>query len=658
MMTSHLVSLRWLAAAGLCVGLAAAAGAQTGAGTQSAPAVPPQAAAQVKGAPLVANNTAVPQKLEFLNRGGWLSPWQRYQPANIGMPDLRNPASLEQQAAQGTLYLSLHDMLQLALMSNLDIANASNAQLQAKPDYLRTLAGGSARGVAGETITSAIFSGAIGASGGGGGGGGGSGAGSVSGGGAGVHGGGGGYDPTFNFTFADEHSRQPLNNAVLFGTSEQILNSAFGVASFGQSFTTGTGYSVSFASQRSYQNSNQLFLNPQVASDVSIGMQQELLKGSRRSVNRATMVIGENSLRYADANYKDQVTTVVAQAITQYWTLAAAGRQIEVAEQAEQQAQKTLDDTNALIQYGKVPAGNRITAETGLSTAASAVLQAKTDYAKAASKLKLFLVKQWSPNVIAARVVTTQALPLPQQTTLPELKQMVTRAVNFSPKLAEDRINVSNNDLAVKVRKDTLLPSLTLFASYTSSGVAGVGVNCAVATFPCPAGSVLGALPAGFGRSVGDIFSYKAPDYGVGFALSVPVWNRTNRADEATTELQAAAARVTLQKDENAVTEQVNEDRIELEGQMAQVQAAENAEKLFQQALDNSRSKYSLGKGTIDEVEAAEVALVNAQKGVVAAQQAYAIAQVTLAKDSGTLLDEYNISLGQPLTPQSIRNLH
>lgn len=651
-MTAHSVSMRWLTVTALSLCLAASALAQSG--TTAAPAP-----AQAKGAPLVANNTAVPQQLDFLNRGGWFSLWQRYQPANIGQPDLRNPASLEQQAAQGTLYLSLHDMLQLTLTSNLDIANASNAQLQAKPDYLRTLAGGSARGVAGETITSAIFSGAIGASGGGGGGGGGSGAGSVSGGGAGVHGGGGGYDPSFNFQFADEHSRQPLNNAVLFGTSEQILNSAVGVASFGQSFTTGTGYSVSFASQRSYQNSNQLFLNPQVASDVSIGMQQELLRGSRRSVNRATMVIGENSLRFADANYKDQVTTVVAEAITQYWTLSAAGRQIEVAEQAEQQAQKTLDDTNALIQYGKVPAANRITAETGLSTASTAVLQAKTDYAKAASKLKLFLVKQWSPNIITARVVTTQTLPMPQQTTpLPELKDMVTRAVSFSPKLAEDRINVSNNDLAVKVRKDTLLPSLTLFASYTSSGVAGVGVNCAVASFPCPAGSVLGTTPAGFGRSFGDIFSYKAPDYGVGFALSVPVWNRTNRADEATTELQAAASRVTLQKDENAITEQVNEDRIELAGQMAQLQAAQNAQTLFQQALDDSRSKYSLGKGTIDEVEAAEVALVNAQKNVVAAQQAYAIAQVTLAKDSGTLLDEYNISLGQPLSPQSIHNLH
>src|SRR6185312_2455172 len=568
MMTAHSVSMRWLTVTALSLCLAASALAQSGTTAAAAPAP-----AQTKGAPLVANNTAVPQQLDFLNRGGWFSLWQRYQPANIGQPDLRNPASLEQQAAQGTLYLSLHDMLQLTLTSNLDIANASNAQLQAKPDYLRTLAGGSARGVAGETITSAIFSGAIG-----------------------VHGGGGGYDPSFNFQFADEHSRQPLNNAVLFGTSEQILNSAVGVASFGQSFTTGTGYSVSFASQRSYQNSNQLFLNPQVASDVSIGMQQELLRGSRRSVNRATMVIGENSLRFADANYKDQVTTVVAEAITQYWTLSAAGRQIEVAEQAEQQAQKTLDDTNALIQYGKVPAANRITAETGLSTASTAVLQAKTDYAKAASKLKLFLVKQWSPNIITARVVTTQTLPMPQQTTpLPELKDMVTRAVSFSPKLAEDRINVSNNDLAVKVRKDTLLPSLTLFASYTSSGVAGVGVNCAVASFPCPAGIV---------RSFGDIFSYKAPDYGVGFALSVPVWNRTNRADEATTELQAAASRVTLQKDENAITEQVNEDRIELAGQMAQLQAAQNAQTLFQQALDDSRSKYSLGKGTIDEVEA------------------------------------------------------
>ncbi|MGH9467801.1 MAG: TolC family protein [Terriglobales bacterium] len=624
----------------LCLGMSMAAFAQ-----------------QPAAAPLTAVNTSIPQTLDFMNRGGWFQFWQRYEPADIAAPDLRNPASLRTAAASGTLYLSLHQMLAMALASDLDIANASYGKLEAKPDYLRTLAGGTARGVAGEVISSALFSGAIGASSVGGGNGGYSSAGSATGGGSGVHGGGGGYDPSFTFSFGDEHSRLPLANPVLYGTSVQILNQASASAGFGQSFTTGTGYSLSFYSLRQYQNSNQLFLDPQVTSAMSVGVSQELLQGARRSVNRAGMVMGANSLRYANANYKDQVQTVVGAAITQYWTLVGAQRQITIAERAEQDAQKTLDDTNALIQNGKVPAANRITAETGLSTAVSAVLQSKTDYAKAASKLKLYLVRQWSPNVIAARVVPTNALPTPQPAALPPARQLVQTAIKSSPKLAEDRINVSNGNLIVKIRKDSLLPTLVAVASYTSSGVAGLGVDCAVATFPCPLADITSPIIGGFGTSIGRIFTYQSPDYGLGFSLNIPVFNRENRADEATAELQAAQNQVALQRDQNAVTEQVNEDRIELAGQVAQLHSAQTAQQQFQQALTNARATYQLGKGTINDVEAAETALTAAEKAVVAAQQAYAIAQVTLARDSGTLLGEYHIALGAPLATQNIHNL-
>lgn len=637
---------------------ACSAFALAGAAQQAPAAVRAQQAPAASAGPeLQAVNTAVPQKLDFMSRGGWFSFWQRYQPANIGAPNLTNPTPLRQAMRSGTLYLSLHQMLAMALAADLDIANASYSQLEAKPDYLRTLAGGSARGVAGEQITSALYSGAIGANAVGGGGGGGTSAGSVGGGGSGVHGGGGGYDPSLEISFGDEHSRTPLANPVLFGTSVQILNQSFGGGSFGQSFTTGTGYTVSFSSYRSYQNSNQLFLNPQVSTSVGIGVTQELLSGSHRSVNRATMEIGANSLKYADANYKDQVTTAVSQAITQYWTLAAAQKQIAIAEKAEQDAQKTLDDTNALVQNGKVPAANRITAETGLSTAISAVLQARTDYAKAASKLKLYLAKQWTPNVVRARVVPTDALPLPVSTNLPSVDQLLHTAISSSPKLAKDRINVNNDNLAVKVRKDGLLPTLRVSADYTSSGVAGVGVNCSAPLFPCPAANITGASVQGFGTTLGQLFSYKAPDYGVGFSLSIPVWNRMNRADEASAELAAAQSQVLLQSDTNTVTEQVNEDRIDLEGQLAQLQSAQKAQQQFQQALDNARATYQLGKGTIDTVEAAQTALTNAEKAVVAAQQAFAIAQVNLARDSGTLLAEYHISLGRPLAAQNIHNL-
>ncbi|MGH9417937.1 MAG: TolC family protein [Terriglobales bacterium] len=627
------------------------------AGGLAAIAQQPQAAAPQSTKPLEVRNTAVPQKLEFLNRGGWSAPWERYQPANVAPPDLANPAALRQGVQSGTLYLSMRQMLELTLTADLDIADASYAKLQAGPDYLRTLAGGSARGVAGETISSALFNGAIGAGGAGSSGAFGSGAGSALGGSAGVHGGGGGYDPSVNISFADEHTRQPLNSSAIFGTSIEQLNQAQGGISFGQSFTTGTGYSVSFASGRSYQNSSALFVNPEVVSDMSFGISQNLLSGGSRSANRANIEIGKNSLVQANANFKLQVTDAVAQAATQYWTLAGAGQLLDIARQAEQQAQQTLDDTNDLIQQGKVPAANRITAQTGLFGAEQAVTQAHADYAKAASKLKVFLAKQWSPNLIQTRVVTTEVLPQPEAANLPAVQDLVATAVNFSPKLAEDRVTISNDDLTVKVRKDSLLPGLGVFASYTSSGVGGVELNCSVAALPCPVGSTLPPIISGFGQSFSRIFSYRAPDYGFGVQLSIPVWNRSNRADEATAELQAAQAHVDLQKDQNVVSEQVNEDRIELESQVGQLKLARQSADEFNQALSDARTKYQLGKGTVTDVLAAESALTGAQKAVVAAQQAYAIARVALAKDSGTLLDKYHISLGKPATPATVGRL-
>lgn len=641
-------------AAGL---LALAASAQQASVTAVPATSAPQAQAPASAPQFVVQNSALPEHLDFAQRGGWFSLWQRYAAANVGQPNLANTPQWQQQTNQGTVYLSLDQVLRLALTADLDVADAAYSQLLAKPDYYRTLAGGAARGVAGEVISSALFSGAIGATGGGGGGNGGGNAGSVGGGGNGVHGGGGGYDPSFNFQFADEHSRTPLANPILFGTSVQILNQAFGFGSFGQSFTTGTGYSISASSFRQYQNSNQLFLNPQVSSDISIGMQQDLLNGGSRTANRAGFIIGQNSLRYADANFKLQVTNVVAQAATQYWTLVAANRTLEIAQQAEAQSQQTLSDTNDLIQLGKVPAANRITAEVAYSAAQQTRIQAQTTFNKAASKLKSYLTKQWTPTVISARLVPSDVLPSPTSTNLAPVDQLVQRALAFSPQLAEDRINVSNQDLVVKIRKNTLLPRLTVFASYTSSGVSGLGVNCSVAAFPCPPGKLLAPLPGGFGKAFNQIFSYKAPDYGAGFSLNIPVWNRVNRADEATAEIQAAQQRVDLQKDTNNVTEQVNEDRIELEGQVAQLATAEANAKQQQQALSDAQDKYKLGKAALTDVLTAQSALAAAQQAVVNAQQAYAVARVQLAKDSGTLLDEYHISLGQPLTPENVGRL-
>src|SRR6185312_4439663 len=102
--------------AGLCAAQQATArAAATPASDQQLSAAPT--------ATMVVSNTAVPQNLNFVQRGGWFTMWQRYRPANVGMPDLRNVAPWQKSPAAGTVYLSLQQVLRLSLMADLDVAD-------------------------------------------------------------------------------------------------------------------------------------------------------------------------------------------------------------------------------------------------------------------------------------------------------------------------------------------------------------------------------------------------------------------------------------------------------------------------------------------------------------------------------------------------------
>lgn len=584
----------------------------------------------------------MPHDLNF-EQGKGVPYFWRFAPWKLGAVNLQNPPQFQQA---GTLSMSLHDVLQLALANNLAIASAGFERLFARTDLLRSQAGEAARGIAGANIASTLFSGAIGAGVGGRGGIGGSGAGSVVGGASGVRNPGSGpYDPVISVIGADEHARVPLNSSLLYGTAEQIENDGYGGVSLAQGFSTGTSYNVSVFGGRSYINSNSLLFNPGVTTDFSVAVSQELLNGFSRMTNRRFILVAKNETRIADAVFRQKVIDIVAATAEQYWQLAQDQAQVKITQQALNDAQRMYSDTQELVKAGRAPDINLVQAQMEVSRRRRQRIDAETQLRKQALQLKLSLAKDFTPALMTATIVPSDALPEPQAHPGLSVEPLIGRAVASSPALQQSQLNLETDAIAARATRNAMLPSLSVFASYTASGLSGRQQVCAVAQAPCPPGNVLPPIAGGLSQSLGQTLRGRFPDYGVGFSLSFPLFNRSARADQARAEFELAQARVNLRDQRNQLSQQVASSIIELQGKAEDLHSAQETEQFARQSLLGEQEKYRMGRATLVDVVTAENALLDAEQQATQARADYAKAQVELAKISGTLLDDMHVQL-------------
>lgn len=613
----------------------------------SGQAAPPQSAAPPVQAAATVVNTAVPAKVDFMHQPIFPLYWHTFRAWNLGKIGLENPPQLVERSESGTVRLTLKNVIELALADNLAIASADYDRLDALADLLRTEGGGAARGAAGVSGPTTLFSGAIGASTSGGGGGGTGGAGGFAGGGGGLRAPGGGpYDPDVSVFFGTEHSKTPLGNPILLGTSVAESNSAYGGVSYSQGFPTGTAISVSGFSARQYQNSNQLFFNPEVVSNLSLGIGQEILPGGFHSIiNRAQIIVARNEGKIADAVFRQKVIETVAQAAEDYWDLARLQAEVAIAKQASDFGDQLLADTRELVQRGKAPEDQLIQVESQRTTLRQNEITADTDARKQATKLKFALARQWSEPLIAARFVAVDTLPLPAGPPNLSEQAVIRQALANRPEIEQDRYNLQSKEVAVKVTRDRLMPSLWVGASYSASGLSGRGANCAVPTFPCPRADMLPPLPGGISQAFTQSFHRQFPDYALGFSLDLPLRSRVNQADQARAELDYAQAQVQFRNQENQLAQQVDSDLIDLDGAVQKLQEVTAAKDLAQQALDNARTRMQMGATTVTTVIAAQNALLDLQKAEIEARAAYAKSQIELAKAQGTILKEFQVQL-------------
>ncbi len=575
-------------------------------------------------------------------RPHWYSSFTHpYEPRIVPPVNVSNSGRLDSLLRAGKLYLSLSDAVALALENNLDIELLRYEFSLANTDLQRAKAGASILGIP-TSLTSGLPTGVTPVQGT-----------LLNGGlpappvqasfGPGVS-----LDPVATGTVNWAHNTTPQQNTVTTGTTALVSTNK--VANFGisQGFVTGGTATLSYNNFNQAQNAPFNAFDPATQSNLDLGINQPLLQGFGLALNNRTIRVARNNLKAADLVFKQQVINVVANVVQLYWNLVFFNGDVEVKKKAQALAEKLLDDNKKQVEIGTLAPIEIIRAQAQVASSLQAVVQAQTNVLQGETILKSTLSRNGlaSPAVAEANVVPTDPIRIPEVEAIEPIQDLIGRAFDNRPELAQSRIQIDNAKIALTGTRNQMLPSLNAVADLRNNALSG-----SQNTLPIPAGSPLRRQVAdpffigGYGTILGQLFSRNFPTYSVGMQLNIPLRNRSAQANMITAELNLRQNELFVQREINQIRVDVQNGLIAVQQARSQFQAAAQSRILAEQTLDAEQKKLAVGASTPFLVIQAQRDLATAADAEVQAQAQYMLARNQLDLASGMILESNHVEI-------------
>jgi outer membrane protein len=587
-----------------------------------------------------------------------------YTPRHLAEPNLANTARIDSLMRDGKLYLSINDAIALALENNLDVAIARYNLNIADTDVLRAKAGASILGVnAGVVLnTPGGGVGGIGAN---------SGA-STGGTSLGSGGAGGGtnglvsstlgfgapitsFDPIITGTLQSDHNRFACTS-VFCGNFQ---NTTTGNFAYQQGFTTGTNMSIGFNNTRTTGSNPVNTLSPSLNSNFQFKLTQHLLQGFGSGANTRFIRIAKNNRELSDVAFRLQIIDSVDQIENIYWDLVYAYENARVQKESLAFAQKTLSDTKKQVEIGSLAPIETVRAQSTVAQDQQLVTAAQTNLQLQQLLMKNALTRTLKdPALATAEVIPVSTMDVPAEEAVVPTEDLINQALRHRAELVESRIDLNSRDLSNKAVRNSLLPSLDLFAYYGGSGAGG---NQSIYSTCGSPSSIPGLCsdpgtvpPVGYGSTLNQLINSTAPDKGIGVTLNIPLRNRAAQAVQIRSELEYRQAQMRLQQIENQVGIEIRNAQYTVQQNRASVDSAKAAVELGRQSLDAEQKKYQFGTSTNTLVLQYQSQMATAESTLVNAMVAYEKSRVELDRATGTLLDHHGISIDDAARGQVI----
>jgi outer membrane protein TolC len=575
-----------------------------------------------------------------------------YRGQAVPPPSLENSAHLGMMVRDGKIYLSLRDAIDLALENNLDLVIARYNLPIAQTDILRTAAGASVRGV-----NTGVVSGTPGGAGAGAGAGTGAGGTSSGAGGAGAGASGivsstlgtgtsiNSFDPTLSAKIYNDHTSEQLTNFQVEGVSIYKYNTSAANFTYDQAFATGTGVEVTWSNSRETMNGKYDYFSPAYASSMQVYIQQPLLAGFGFGPNLRFLRIARTNQKISDIAFRGQTIATVTQIANIYWDLASAYDNVQVSERSVAFAADTLDKNRKQLEMQAIPEMEVLKAEGELATRQQDLTVARTNLQLQELYMKNAITRTFDdPTLEEMPVVPTDHIATTLEPPAETVQQMIARALRDRTELQESTLDLQNRELSRKTARNALLPTIDLYGMYVGTGAGGERNPKYYDS------TTTSDLPTSMGGVMSDVFNGTAPEYRVGVSMSIPLRNRAAKADQYRTELEYRQSQVYLEERKKSIRIEVRNARYALEQGAARVEAARKARDLAQRTLDIMQKELELGAGSNQQTLAAEHDLALASSALVTAETAYEKARIELKRATGSVLEDYGISVAAAIT--------
>lgn len=448
------------------------------------------------------------------------------------------------------------------------------------------------------------------------------------------------YIPTLALSASDEHSESP-STWLLYGSGVTKTNTSIYKWSLSQYTPTGGTFTLGMDYTRYSTNQMYQIYNPYYYGTVSASLKQPLLKGFGPKIAGQQILVARQARIQSDAELKKTMMTIVYQVEEAYWNLVYAVENLQVTKQSLGLAKELLSKTDKEVSVGQTAPIELLNAQATVAQREAEIIQAEALVRNSDEQFRALL--NLRPDGPKQQVFVT---PLDK----PEMKpikvtyeEIMDKAMINRPEFDEVKAAIETKNINFTVAKNNLLPALDLNLSYYSLGITGdqlVYQNNDPST-----GVVISKIKGKAMNSIRDAMKFLYNNYTAELDLSVPLANIFSKGAYKAAKLDVEKAKAQMKVQEQTIELEVSAAVRDLETNAKEVEAYGLARELAEKRLEAETKKLGVGLTTNYFVLEYQDKLATARSSEIKAVVDYNIALARVAKASGEILKNRNISI-------------
>jgi outer membrane protein TolC len=408
------------------------------------------------------------------------------------------------------------------------------------------------------------------------------------------------YKPNLSGSYSYSNSLTPSNN-ILDGVPNVInvsqsynANVSQGIRWYGAPNLT-----VGFTNARASTNNVTTRLNPSFNTGLNFNASANLTNQFKMDNNRNNLRKFPINREIADLTLLNSIESTRASVRNAYWNLRSAIEQIEIARRALELSQKNWSDSLVKVEIGTAASIDTITFETAVAQNEQGLLAAQNAWTTAELALKRLIVSGTDDPMYLKTINPTDKPELSVQDV--DIQAAVTRTLAQGTQLLISRKRLDTQKMDIELQKANLMPTLTVNGGYSSSGQAGVQhLN----------GDI---IPGGWWDAMSILGNFTNPRWNVGFNVSYPLGQLSQKAAYATAQIGIDSAVAQLKAQELTVSTAVINAGLAVSNSYKLYQAAIKTREAAEKNADAAQVRFDNGLLTNVEVVSQQNTLTQAR---------------------------------------------